>query len=105
MCRVPMIVGRCAICVMCGSVDYSDRVGIRSNEALMRRLLICFAAMLALATAARAETVLRLGLREDPDLLDPTLGSSYVGRVVYAGMCDKLFDIDENLQIVPQLAI
>jgi peptide/nickel transport system substrate-binding protein len=70
----------------------------------MRRFLIRFTVMLALATAAQAETVLRLGLREDPDLLDPTLGSSYVGRVVYAGMCDKLFDIDEKLRIVPQLA-
>src|SRR5580704_15296873 len=104
MCRVPMIVGRCALCVICGSVHYSDRTGNRSNEALMRRFLIRFTVMLALATAAQAETVLRLGLREDPDLLDPTLGSSYVGRVVYAGMCDKLFDIDEKLRIVPQLA-
>ena len=48
----------------------------------MRRLPIWLAAMLALATATQAENVLRLGLREDPDLLDPTLGSSYVGRVV-----------------------
>ena len=71
----------------------------------MRRLPIWLAAMLALATATQAENVLRLGLREDPDLLDPTLGSSYVGRVVYAGMCDKLFDIDDNLGIVPQLAV
>ena len=38
----------------------------------MRRLPIWLAAMLALATATRAENVLRLGLREDPDLLDPT---------------------------------
>ncbi len=47
---------------------------------------------------------LHIGLREDPDLLDPTLGSSYVGRIVFAGLCDKLFDIDSNLHIVPQLA-
>ena len=30
-------------------------------------------------------------------MLDPTLGSSYVGRIVYASMCDKLIDIDEHL--------
>ena len=30
---------------------------------------------------------------------------SYVGRIVFAGLCDKLFDIDEKLQIVPQLAL
>jgi peptide/nickel transport system substrate-binding protein len=54
---------------------------------------------------AQSDTkTLRIGLREDPDILDPTLGSSYVGRVVYAAMCDKLFDIDAKLNIVPQLA-
>jgi peptide/nickel transport system substrate-binding protein len=48
--------------------------------------------------------VLHIGLRQDPDVLDPTLGSSYVGRIVFSGLCDKLFDIDEKLNIVPQLA-
>jgi peptide/nickel transport system substrate-binding protein len=47
---------------------------------------------------------LRIGLSADPDLLDPTLGSSFYGRIVYAAMCDKLFDLDEKLNIVPQLA-
>ena len=56
------------------------------------------------ATAQPAASHLRLGLAEDPDLLDPTLGSSFVGRIVYAAMCDKLFDLDEKLNIVPQLA-
>ena len=56
------------------------------------------------APAAVAETVLRIGLAEDPDILDPTLARTYVGRIVFASMCDKLFDIDENVNIVPQLA-
>jgi peptide/nickel transport system substrate-binding protein len=47
---------------------------------------------------------LRIALREDPDILDPTLSGTYVGRVVFAGLCDKLFDINEKLQIVPRLA-
>ncbi len=55
------------------------------------------------SVAAQAQT-LRIGLREDPDILDPTLGSSYVGRIIYAAMCDKLFDLDEKLNIVPMLA-
>src|ERR1700752_527226 len=72
----------------------------------MRRLLA--AAFLAAATAltagsATAQT-LRIALREDADLLDPALARTYVGRIVFAGMCDKLFDINEKLQIVPQLA-
>ena len=37
-------------------------------------------------------------------MLDPTLRATYVGRIVFAGLCDKLFDIDEKLNIVPQLA-
>jgi peptide/nickel transport system substrate-binding protein len=61
---------------------------------------------LAILTAipAPAQT-LHIALREDADILDPTLARSYVGRIVFAGLCDKLFDIDEKLQIVPQLAL
>ncbi len=54
--------------------------------------------------AVAQDRVLRIGLREDPDLLDPTLGSTFIGRDVYAAMCDKLFDIDAKLDVVPQLA-
>ena len=53
--------------------------------------------------AAQAQT-LRVGLAEDPDVLDPTLARTFVGRVVFAALCDKLLDIDEKLNIVPQLA-
>lgn len=56
------------------------------------------------ASAQPSASHLRIGLAEDPDLLDPTLGSSFVGRIVYAAMCDKLFDLDDKLNIVPQLA-
>jgi peptide/nickel transport system substrate-binding protein len=74
-------------------------------EALMRRLMLLAACALGLASQAVAQDkILHIGLREDPDLLDPTLGSSYVGRIVFAGICDKLFDIDAKLNIVPQLA-
>ncbi len=47
---------------------------------------------------------LRIGLAEDPDVLDPTLARTFVGRIVFAALCDKLFDIDDELEIVPQLA-
>jgi peptide/nickel transport system substrate-binding protein len=53
---------------------------------------------------AQAPKVLRVGLAEDPDILDPTLARTFVGRVVFASLCDKLYDIDANLHIVPQLA-
>ena len=57
----------------------------------------------ALTTAAAAQT-LRIGLAEDPDVLDPTLARSFVGRIVFTAMCDKLFDVDEKLNISGQLA-
>ena len=69
----------------------------------MRRLLLGLLAATALTGLAEAQT-LKIGLRQDPDILDPTLGSSYVGRIVYAAMCDKLFDLDTDLNITPQLA-
>src|SRR5215471_1980021 len=61
------------------------------------------ALVLALPAFATAQT-LRFGLAEDPDILDPTLARTFVGRIVFAALCDKLFDIDEKLNIVPQLA-
>lgn len=57
-----------------------------------------------LAQAQPAPQTLRIGLREDPDILDPTLARTFVGRIVFAALCDKLFDINEKLEIVPQLA-
>src|SRR6188472_2510258 len=54
---------------------------------------------------ATAQTTLRIGLAEDPDVLDPSLARTYVGRIVFAAFCDKLFDIDEKINIVPQLAL
>jgi peptide/nickel transport system substrate-binding protein len=63
------------------------------------------AAFLFCGSAAMAQTTLRIGLAEDPDVLDPTLARTYVGRIVFASLCDKLFDIDDKLNIVPQLAL
>jgi peptide/nickel transport system substrate-binding protein len=62
------------------------------------------ACLLAVASVAQAQTHLRVGLAEDPDVLDPTLARTFVGRIVFAALCDKLIDIDEKLNIVPQLA-
>src|ERR1700739_1531317 len=63
------------------------------------------ALLFSLGASALAQTTLRIGIAEDPDILDPTLGRTYVGRIVFAAVCDKLFDIDEKLNIVPQLAL
>ena len=62
------------------------------------------ALVLAAAPFSLQAQNLRIGLAEDPDILDPTLARTFVGRIVFASLCDKLFDIDEKLNIVPQLA-
>jgi peptide/nickel transport system substrate-binding protein len=62
------------------------------------------ALLLVLAPLAASAQTLRIGLAEDPDMLDPSLARSFVGRIVFSALCDKLFDIDEKLNIVPQLA-
>jgi len=62
------------------------------------------AAASILWTGAAAAQTLRIGLAEDPDALDPTLARTFVGRIVFASLCDKLFDIGPELEIVPQLA-
>lgn len=71
----------------------------------MFRLAATAAAFLLSLGAAQAQTTLRIGLAEDPDILDPSMARTYVGRIVFSAFCDKLFDIDEKLNIVPQLAL
>lgn len=70
----------------------------------IRKLATAVVAALVMTGAAQAQSTLRIGLAEDPDVLDPTLARTYVGRIVFASICDKLFDIDEKLNLVPQLA-
>ena len=53
---------------------------------------------------AKAGGMLTLALAEDPDALDPTLARTLVGREVFVNMCEKLYDVDADLKLVPQLA-
>src|ERR1700736_6899595 len=69
------------------------------------RLAATAALLLLLQAGVQAQTTLRIGLAEDPDVLDPSIARTYVGRIVFASFCDKLFDIDEKLNIGPQLAL
>jgi len=72
---------------------------------MMRLAAAVAALLLSFQAGAFAQTTLRIGLAEDPDILDPTMARTYVGRIVFSAFCDKLFDIDEKLNIVPQLAL
>jgi peptide/nickel transport system substrate-binding protein len=72
---------------------------------ILRLAVTAAALLLSFEASVQAQTTLRVGLAEDPDILDPTLARTYVGRIVFASFCDKLFDIDEKLNVVPQLAL
>ena len=71
-------------------------------------LFTALVALLALGAGAGAADAqkkqLVVALNQDPDLLDPTLSRTYVGRIIFASMCEKLYEIDEGLNIQPQLA-
>jgi peptide/nickel transport system substrate-binding protein len=75
---------------------------------MMRRLsALALGALLAAALpgiALAQKKILTIALNQDPDVLDPTLSRTYVGRIVFAQICEKLYEIDEQLRILPQLA-
>lgn len=57
-----------------------------------------------LLTAPTFAADLKIGLAEDADVLDPAQSRTFVGRIVYTALCDKLVDVTPELEIVPQLA-
>lgn len=71
---------------------------------LPSKLLIRSVTALCLLTGVARGQSLSIGLSADPDTLDPALSGSYYSRNIFMAMCDKLFDVNEKLQIVPQLA-
>src|SRR5437870_1507863 len=102
--------GRC----MMGAILRPGRPGVNhlAMEAvpmLMRRALTTVTALpLALGLVAEPaqaqKKTLVVALNQDPDILDPSPSRTYVGRIIFAQMCEKLYEIDENLRIFPQLA-
>jgi peptide/nickel transport system substrate-binding protein len=70
----------------------------------IRRAVLALALSL-LALPTWGQTHLRIGIGDDPDALDPSLSRTYTARIVFASLCDKLFDIDDKLNIVPQLGL
>ena len=65
---------------------------------------VLVASVLGPPAADAQKKTLVVALNQDPDVLDPTLSRTYVGRIIFAQMCEKLYDIDEGLRILPQLA-
>ncbi len=70
---------------------------------IARKLSITAAAVMVAMSSASAAS-LSVGLQDDPDALDPAQGGTYAGRVVFEALCDKLVDVNKDLEIVPKLA-
>ncbi|WP_055590096.1 ABC transporter substrate-binding protein [Streptacidiphilus griseoplanus] len=47
---------------------------------------------------------LTVAVKSDPDKLDPSLSTTLVSRTVFSAMCEKLYDVDADNHVVPQLA-
>jgi peptide/nickel transport system substrate-binding protein len=54
--------------------------------------------------AATSGGTLVMALSAEPDVLDPTLANTFPARVVFTSFCEKLYDTNEHLELVPQLA-
>jgi peptide/nickel transport system substrate-binding protein len=55
-------------------------------------------------TSKKEGNTLNVGLDADPPQLDPHFSTAAVDRQVYQSIYDKLVDVDEDLNIIPQLA-
>ena len=69
------------------------------------RLAATAAALLFRFSGAHAQTTLRIGLAEDPTSSIRRWRAPMSAASCSPRFCDKLFDIDEKLNIVPQLAL
>ena len=89
--------------------------GTRSRTALIGAAF--FALALGLAAAAAGASPKAVGSVDknggtvvvgltagEPDVLDPTLARTFSGREVFLTFCEKLYDLNNKAQIVPQLA-
>jgi peptide/nickel transport system substrate-binding protein len=74
------------------------------RKALWAAVAVLIVLVLPAGAAHAQKKTLVVALNQDPDILDPTLSRTYVGRIIYSQMCEKLYEIDEGLRIFPQLA-
>lgn len=77
----------------CSSVGSSSSSGGQTNEVGQTA-----------AQGVKNGGTLNLALSAEPDRLDPTLARSLYSRYVFNAMCEKLYDLDKDVKIVPQLA-
>jgi len=70
-------------------------------SALLLVLTSCTASVFG---AERNTGYLVVALAGQTGILDPTQSSTFDSRIVFANLCEKLYDVNAALQIVPELA-
>ncbi|WP_375687725.1 ABC transporter substrate-binding protein [Pseudooceanicola sp. LIPI14-2-Ac024] len=70
---------------------------------MLRNITLSAVLLGATALGAQAQE-LRIALQSDADVLDPDQSRTFVGRIVYTALCDKLVDITPDLKLIGQLA-
>jgi peptide/nickel transport system substrate-binding protein len=70
----------------------------------VKLLIVALLSVTAGMGTADAAGTIRIGTQEDADRLDPALGGTFGGRLMFAALCDKLVDLAPDLTFVPQLA-
>lgn len=63
-------------------------------------LLICTP---LIASPAFSQSVMRIAVNDDPDTIDPAVSPTAISRIILNTTCEKLFDIDKELNLVPRL--
>lgn len=66
-------------------------------------LMGVFLATVAAGSMVAAQDI-RIGLNEDPDSLDPAVSRTFVSSLVYESLCDRLFNTNTDMEIIPELA-
>ncbi len=69
-----------------------------------KKLLVGLMLGVGLSITPALAADLRIALNSDADMLDPDQSRTFVGRIVYASLCDKFIDITPELKMIPQLA-
>src|SRR6267143_2602640 len=85
-------------------LPHPEELTMRSITKALWLIVGALGALMPTDPAFAQKKTLVVALNQDPDLLDPTLARTYVGRIIFSQMCEKLYEIDENLRIYPQLA-
>lgn len=80
------------------------RTAARRGLAIAAGCLVILLLATGFGQAQSPKKTLVVALNQDPDILDPSLSRTYVGRIIYEHMCEKLYELDENLKVFPQLA-